>query len=174
MAKRKIRFNPFDPRSIEAAVQEVNKLHDKILKCSTETLNELARLGAEIAGNTVFEMDAIDTGELLASIYFVNASPEERVSKVVADSPHAGYVEYGTGIVGAGLAKGGSEHPNADADGWAYDVNNHGADGWWYFDKVRGRRRWTMGMPARPFMYSTRFELERQAPKITGKIFRSL
>lgn len=37
------------------------------------------------------------------------------------------YLEFGTGIAGKY-----NSHPDANKIGWEYDVNNHGAKGWWY------------------------------------------
>lgn len=72
---------------------------------------------------------------------------------------YAVYVEFGTGIKGAS-----SPHQNA----WTYDVNGHGAEGWWYpttasdpnkkkyFSKNKGVwLGWTAGQVKRPFMYDT-------------------
>jgi len=72
------------------------------------------------------------------------------------------FVEYGTGIVGAG-----AQHPNPEA-GWQYDTEGHGNKGWWYPTtdddpnplKRRGKDdgvlyAWTKGQRARPFMYNT-------------------
>lgn len=54
------------------------------------------------------------------------------------------FVEYGTGVVGASFP-----HP---VDPWEYDINNHGLEGWYYYDANK-KLRWTAGMPSRPYFY---------------------
>jgi hypothetical protein len=58
----------------------------------------------------------------------------------------AAFIEYGTGIVGAG-----QPHPKFP---WAYDVNDYGTDGWLYLDS-NNKLHWTMGTKAKPYMYDT-------------------
>lgn len=167
MAKHRLRVNLFDPQSLSNAVRRLEDVRDNILKNSTELLNQLADLGSQNARNMVVAYDAIDTGTLYNSIYPVGVAEGERISKVVADTPYAVYVEYGTGIVGSV-----NSHPAPDD--WAYDVNSHGEAGWYYFDEVRGKWSWTMGQPARPFMYETKLYLERLAPKVAANMYKKL
>jgi len=61
------------------------------------------------------------------------------------------YIEFGTGIVGES-----SPHPDAMANGWDYDVNNHGTKGWWY-----GHGKHTWGIPAYAIGYRGWELLER-------------
>ena len=58
---------------------------------------------------------------------------------------HAALVEYGTGIIGKGT------HPDP-ASGYQYDVNNHGEEGWFFYDQ-EGNIHWTRGMVAHRFLY---------------------
>lgn len=79
-----------------------------------------------------------------------------------ATSDHVMFIEYGTGIRGQE-----NPHPKADIDGWEYDVNEHGDEGWWYpttmADPNPTKRisangdiyAWTKGHMSRPFMYET-------------------
>lgn len=170
----KVRFNPFDQRSIADAVRRLYEIRDNITKCSNNVLDQLADMGARYAKGSVTAYRAYDTGYLHDSIHPEFTTADKRVSKVVADAWYAAYVEYGTGIVGAGLKEGGSEHPTAGMDGWDYDVNNHGEDGWWYFDFTRSKWQWTAGQPAKPFMYDTKLYLEKEAEDVYANVFAGL
>ena len=44
-------------------------------------------------------------------------------------------------------------------------------EGWWYYDEKQGRKRWTKGMPSRPFMYETARDLERKVVEIAREVF---
>lgn len=57
----------------------------------------------------------------------------------------AALVEYGTGIVGSGT------HPQPKM-GYQYDVNEHGDEGWYFYDQ-EGNLHWTKGMEAHRFLY---------------------
>lgn len=57
---------------------------------------------------------------------------------------YSAYVEFGTGINGSGT------HPNPQ--GYQYDVNGHGAEGWYFF--VDGEIHFTTGMEAHRYMFN--------------------
>lgn len=42
------------------------------------------------------------------------------------------YIEFGTGVVGEGLYP---DHEAIAMVDWVYDINDHGAKGWFYYDK---------------------------------------
>lgn len=77
------------------------------------------------------------------------------------DSDYAIYVEMGTGIIGQN-----DPHPNQMKLGisWQYDVNDHGTDGWRYYDEDSKRLRWTAGQASRPYIYDTYKWAERAIP----------
>lgn len=88
------------------------------------------------------------SGELVGSIRSLEPvnTGKEIIGTVVADAPHAGFVEFGTGLRGAGTYPG--ELPTEGVPitgGWVYDYKNQG---------------W-VGMPAHPFMRPA-YELARQ------------
>jgi hypothetical protein len=66
--------------------------------------------------------------------------------------------EMGTGVKG-------QNKPHPKADGWEYDINGHGEQGWWYpttdndpnpikrIGKDGQLRGWTAGLPSRRMFY---------------------
>lgn len=69
----------------------------------------------------------------------------DNLGKLINNCYYSAYVEYGTGVVGNGT------HP--DSEGYVYDVNMHGDNGWWFFDD-KGNMHWTKGMEAHRFLYN--------------------
>lgn len=126
-------------------------------------VRKLAERGAEIARIQVASLGAVYSSELLNSIIGIY-SEKDRVGIVRAGAPYAIFVEYGTGVVGAG-----SPHPKPD--GWQYDANGHGDEGWWYLNDRDGKVHWTRGYRSRPFMYNTARELEQQLESIAKEVF---
>lgn len=159
---RKISFG-LSVKEIDRAIKEVEKYKSELNAKISLLIETLTDYGVEIAKVQVQQLGAWYTGELESSIsgYF---SPSTGVGIIKAGAPYAVYVEFGTGVVGAG-----SPHP-APA-GWQYDVNDHGESGWWYYNDRDGKMHWTKGMQSRPFMYNTARELEQECVRIAKEVF---
>ena len=69
-----------------------------------------------------------------------------QLQKIINDCYYSAWVEYGTGTVGEGT--------HDDPKNYRYDVNNHGDNGWWFFDED-GNIHWTKGMTAHRYMYQS-------------------
>lgn len=151
------------PGSLERAEQEVKKYAMELDEKVEALIRKLAERGAMVAKIQLAALDAVYTGELLSSIEGIY-SEKDHVGIVRAGAPYAIFVEYGTGVIGAG-----SPHPKAD--GWQYDANGHGDKGWVYLNNRDGKYHWTRGYQSRPFMYNTARELERECVNIAKEVF---
>lgn len=162
MAKTVIRFS-LNEKDINRAIREVAKFKKSFLEKCNRLIKVLTDEGAEIARIKVAELDAVYTGELMNSIegYY---SPSLQAGFIRAGAYYAIYVEFGTGVVGSQ-----SSHPNPQ--GWQYDVNGHGDEGWVYYDDESGKFRWTKGFKSRPFMYNTARQLEKECKRIAEEVF---
>ena len=156
----RLRLNETD---IDRAISEIEEFKKEFIRKCNELVAVLTEEGAEIAKLKVVELDAVYTGELMNSIdgYY---SPTYNVGIIKAGAYYAAYVEFGTGVVGSR-----SPHPNPD--GWQYDVNSHGDEGWVYYDDESGKFRWTKGFKSRPFMYNTARQLEKECERIAQEVF---
>lgn len=132
--------------SIDNAIEIVRELRDDVALKAKELVEELVAYGVERAKFhiiTARPTAAVETWELYESIEgMYNATTGKGIIR--STSGHAFYVEFGTGVYGA-------------------DVNAHGDEGWWYFDKKEGRKRWTKGEPPRPFMFQTYLDVCEKA-----------
>ena len=149
--------------SIKAAIKELNKYKSELSKKTNLLVQKLVEAGVEIAKQEVLTLGAFDSGELHDSLDGLMYTDGAR-GIIFTDCGHAAFVEFGSGIVGAG-----SPHPTMP---WAYDVNNHGEAGWVYFDEKQGLFRWTKGMPSRPYMYLTAQRLEERVAEIARDVFK--
>ncbi len=83
--------------------------------------------------------------------------------------PYSAFVEYGTGVVGAGT------HP--ESGDYQYDENGHGDSGWFFFDN-EGTLHWTRGMEAHAYLYNAvsdyyyKGEAERILDELINKMLR--
>lgn len=154
-----------DVKSIDKAIQEINRFEEKLKPAMQCLIDYLCEKGVEIARAELifFDNPAYRTGDLSNSITSRN---ENGVGKVIAgeglvdgegNGSYAIYVEYGTGIYGA-------------------DVNGHGFSGWWYeapwgtWESMGKKYAWTNGMPPRPFMGNTLNDLEEEAAVMGGQV----
>lgn len=154
-------------KSINKAIRDLERYREEFLRKCNELIKQLTEYGSEFAKFEVLRLGAFDTGELADSIqgYF---EPDIGIGFIRAECWYAVYVEFGTGVVGAGSA-----HPDAGAHGWVYDANHHGDNGWVYFNEREGKIMWTKGQPSHPFMYNTFRELQQKAHDIAKSVFNA-
>jgi hypothetical protein len=131
-------------------------------KAVTGMFDELGPLVVDLAKQNLAAQGFITRypSELEASIQYERVSDDELI--VSADAGFAAYVEFGTGIVGAG-----SPHPEASEKGVKYDRNKHGEKGWVYFKNDKFRR--TRGQTSKPFMYETAQQIPDVAMEALGR-----
>lgn len=142
-----------DPVSIGKAIQEIERIRDKIIPAAEKLVAELTMKGVEIARAVVMEFDPpiYDSGFLAENLY---GQAEGTSGTVATDAYYAMYVEFGTGSVG----QGGSS------------VGTYTDGGWVYYNEQIDKFFYTEGMAARPFMYTTFRQLEEEAEKNGGRI----
>lgn len=151
-----------DANSIDEAITKLKDYQARVEAAGTKIVERLTKDGAKQAQDLVSYMNAVDTGELMGSII---GEADGNKGTITAGTDHAAYVEFGTGVVGAG-----SPHPNPV--GWAYDINGHGDAGWIYKGDD-GRLHWTRGMPSRPYMYDTAQMLAEAVPQVAQEVLES-
>lgn len=157
--------------SIRQLQKELVRYQEYLTNKAAQLAKALSEIGVDIAQVQVADLDAIFTGELIASIHseYKDSTKHGAIFAVVADSSHAIYVEIGTGIVGA-------QHPYPGklpviyAQGKTIRQLSDGRYGWFYQDD-NGDWWFTEGMPSRPFMYLTSLELQEQIVNVAMDIF---
>jgi hypothetical protein len=153
-------------KSVQSAIKKIERYKETLNRRCLRLVEQLTERGVKIAKFNVQNLGAFYTGELESSIdgYF---SPSLGVGIIYAGSWYAVYVEFGSGIRGQE-----AQHPMSGQVGYVYDVNNHGEEGWVYFNERDGQYHWTDGMPSRPFMYDTVQQLDAICEKVAKQIFR--
>ena len=134
-----------------------------------EFVRKMTERGHQIVQEQIVEkgkINALSTGELFNSVVSVYDA-SANVGMVEVTAPHAAFVEFGTGVVGKG-----SPHPEAMQNGWNYDYNNRGSEGWLYFNPNDGKLHRTAGQPASPFFYDARKQLEDEKLSIAREVFK--
>lgn len=171
MAKKRLKAD-LSISGIRQLQKDIEKYQNSLEYKARLLAEKLAEMGVEIARVKISNLDAIFTGDLIQSVHteYKGSTRGGAIFCVVADSEHALFVEFGTGIVGAKhpypgnlpmvYAQGKTIRQLADGRyGWFYPAD----DGNWYF---------TEGMPSRPFMYETSLELQKKVVSVAKQIFK--
>lgn len=163
MGKTVIKF-ALGTTEINRAIRELERYKKDFKRKWTALMDRLTEEGAEIARTKVIQLDAVMFGDLVNSIDGVY-DPATGIGIIRAGAPHAVFVEFGTGVKG-------QNNPHPEPEGWKYDTNQHGEEGWWYWGEWDSNWHWTQGMPSRPFMWETSKELPLLFDKLAREVFR--
>lgn len=161
------------PSSIEKAISEVREYQREVERKTRLLVQRLMDYGADIARVKIVSLGAFYSGELISGVsgYY---SPALNAGFVRVASDHVAFVEFGTGVVGQN-----SPHKNGEylaRASWGYATGSkifttkNGKVGWIYPTKDGGFR-FTEGVRARPFLYETALELQRQFPTMAKEVF---
>lgn len=145
--------------------KELEDYADKLEKAIDDGMSEIevvvGKKMTEYASNYV-----LDESNLMKTSYLDKIG---NTLEIGYNAEYAGFVEYGTGIVG-------QENPHPKPQAVAsngkiyaeYDGGEYGDNGWFYYDENK-RLHWTKGMPSRPVMYKTYLYASRALANIIGK-----
>ena len=175
MKEKPIKLNCFSQSSIQNAIKALQSYQDNLTYKCQLLAEKLAEKGVEIARVQISDLDAVFTSELLQSVHseYKGSVKGGGVWAVVADSKHAAFVEFGTGIIGKANPYKGALPEGVD---WQYASGKtirqlaDGRYGWFYKGKD-GNWYFTEGMPSRPFMYNTANELRSIIVSTAKEVF---
>lgn len=176
MAKKTLKAD-LSVSSIRQLQKDLIRYQEYLTNKAAQLAKRLSELGVDIAQVQIADLDAIFTGELIASIHseYKDSTKYGAIFAVVADSSHAVFVEFGTGQRGEDKPY---PYPLPEGVSWDYNVGKtirqNATTGryFWFYPGQDGKWHYTEGMPSRPFMYLTSVELIREVPKIAKEIFK--
>lgn len=162
--------------SIRQLQKDLIRYQEYLTNKAAQLAKRLSELGVDIAQVQIADLDAIFTGELIASIHseYKDSTKYGAIFAVVADSSHAVFVEFGTGQRGKDKPY---PYPLPEGVSWDYNVgktirkNQVTGRYFWFYPGQDGKWHYTEGMPSRPFLYNTSMELIREVPKIAKEVF---
>lgn len=148
--------------------------YKKDLKVSTSVgLQTLAKLGTQVA---LQEGSRFSTNLIKGNVTWYKVTDEHYV--ITTLNPLLTLLEYGTGVIG-------ENNPSKTAikNGYQYKIGSKiktytityasgitvEKEGWFYYDKKKGKVRFTQGLPPRPFFETTAKFLHEVAPRYVGK-----
>lgn len=182
--KRKIQLT-LNTRSIDAAIKEVKGRKLYIERRTKTACERIAERAVDLCRANLLAETMQQSGDLYdkisADVVYDGDKKNGKFRVILkADSEHALYVEFGSGIEGKK-----SPHPQAgkwggkkyrDTGWWTAADGKDMAQmyGWLPFELPDGTViYYTEGQPARPFMYKTRQQLQEEIPKILREVFKT-
>jgi hypothetical protein len=163
----KITVNPFDPKSIDSAIQMVKQYKRDFEAKESEFLLRLSEIGVRVAQSGFATADYDGVNDVVVSMERTNNG-----YSVVASGKTVGFIEFGTGV----------KHPEWDNTGMDYTPpkhgtygKGHGADldnqgnpkGWWF---ASGRH--TYGNTPAEAMRTARDEMVENVIRIAREVWR--
>ena len=161
----KIRVDPFDKASINAAIKQVQQYKKDFLAKEKIFVNRLAEIGVSVAttGFAVADYDGIKD-------VTVRLEWNGNKAVIIAEGETVGFIEFGTGI----------KNPEWDNSGMDYTPPKHGTYGkkrgarphGWYFKPGEGAVQHTYGNPPAEAMRTARDVMIERIARIAREVFR--
>ena len=161
----KIRVNPFDKASIDAAIKQVQEYKKDFIDKEKLFVKKLAEIGVSVA-STGFSLADYDGNN------DVTVRLEWRGNKaiVIAEGETVGFIEFGTGI----------KNPEWDNSGMDYTPPKHGTYGkkhgarphGWYFKPGEGSVQHTFGNVPAEAMRTARDVMIEKVAQIAREVWR--
>jgi hypothetical protein len=162
----KIVINPLDPKSVSAALKQVQQYKKDFLVKEQEFVRRLAEIGVRVAqaGFTMADYDGVN--DVVVSMVQTGNG-----YSVVASGTTVGFIEFGTGV----------KHPEWDNTDMNYTPPKHGTygkglganpHGWWFKQNDGGRARHTYGNPPAEAMRTARDEMVERVTQIAREVWK--
>ena len=139
----KIAVDPFDPKSIDKALRQLEQYKKDFLAKEEEFVRRLAEIGVSVASEGFSAADYDGVNDVTVRLEFSG----DRAA-VIAEGESVGFIEFGTGI----------SYPEWDSSGMDYTPPEHGTygqgkgarpKGWFYYPNEGAAARHTYGnLPA--------------------------
>lgn len=139
-------------KGLDSLMRKLDALGGDVQNALAQAVMETAEVAAADArtlapANSMSQADGAGGGSLRSSIATEKKTlPDGSEARVFTNAPHAGFVEFGTGPVGAGNHAGISPHVSP-----SYTTRKS----WVYPTVIKGEETFvtTSGQPARPYLY---------------------
>lgn len=162
----RIVINPFDKKSIDAAVAQVKRYQKDFEAKEQEFVRRLVEIGVQVASAGFSVADYDGRNDVV-----VGLEKTRDGYTVVASGETVGFIEFGTGV----------KYPEWDSSGMSYTPPKHGTygkgqganrHGWWFRENEGGRAKHTYGnMPAEA-MRTARDEMVENVMRIAREVWR--
>lgn len=162
----RIRVNPFDKRSVENAIKQLEQYERDFEVKKAEFARRLAEIGVRVASAGFSTADYDGDNDVVVSLI-----QTQNGATVVASGETVGFIEFGTGV----------KNPEWDNAGMEYTPPKHGTygkgkgknpNGWYFTQSPGARATHTYGNHPAEAMRTARDEMVEQAIRIAREVWR--
>lgn len=180
MAKETVKFDCLDVSAIDALIERTKDLRDGIRGAKMlKFLEELGKEGIHYATArfNAAQYDGVNDVTVDMPLALVRYTDKGASVTLTATGQTVLFIEYGTGVYyGDDASVRAALLPGSDVLGRGeYSVKygaGHGYDnGWYYYDRATGAKRYTHGNPSNGCMYQTQKYLESKIVDIAKEVF---
>lgn len=162
----KITVNPFDQKTITAAIKQLRQYEKDFQKKEAEFVRRLAEIGVSVArvGFSVADYDGVND-------VVVSLEQTPTGAAVVASGETVGFIEFGTGVKFREWDNTGMEYtpPRHGTYGKGRGKNPHG----WYFKQNEGgAARHTYGNPPAEAMLTARDRMIERVVQVAREVWK--
>jgi len=161
----KIKVNPFDKASIDAAIKQVQEYKKDFLAKEKIFVKRLAEIGVSVASTGFAVADYDGENDVTVRLEWIGNK-----AVVIAEGYTVGFIEFGTGI----------KNPEWDNSGMDYTPPRHGTYGkkhgarphGWYFKPGEGAVQHTLGNQPAEAMRTARDVMIERITRIAREVWR--
>lgn len=161
----KITINPFDKKSIDKAIKQLEQYKKDFLAKEEIFVKKLAEIGVSVAstGFALADYDGVNDVS-------VRLEWQGNKATVIAEGETVGFIEFGTGV----------KYPEWDNSGMEYTPPKHGTYGkghgarpkGWYFKPGEGAVQHTYGNPPAEAMRTARDVMIEKVTQIAREVWK--
>lgn len=162
----KIVINPFDKKSIDAAIKQLKQYEKDFQKKETEFIRRLVEIGVSVAtvGFATADYDGVN------DVLIADTQNGSRAA-VIAYGETVGFIEFGTGV----------NNPEWDNTGMEYTPPAHGTygkgrgknpHGWYFKQSEGGMARHTYGNPPAEAMLTARDRMIESVIQVAKEVWK--
>lgn len=161
----KITIDPFDPKSVDAALAQLEQYKKDFLEKEKEFVKRLAEIGVSVASEVFATADYDGENDVK-----VRLEADGTRAAVIAEGEAVGFIEFGTGI----------RNPEWDDSGMDFTPPKHGTfgkghgarpKGWFYYPKEGEPARRSFGNPPAEAMRTARDTILEQITQIASEVW---
>ncbi len=162
----RIRINPFDKKSIDRAIKELQQYEKDFARKETEFVRRLKEIGVSVARSGFATADYDGVNDVL-----ITDTQLDNKAMVIAYGQTVGFIEFGTGV----------KFPEWDGSETEYTPPEHGTYGkgkgaqlhGWYFKQSDGAAaRHTYGNPPAQAMLTARNAMIERVTQIAREVWK--
>lgn len=162
----KIVIDPFDPKSVDRAIKQVEQYKKDFESKEKEFIRRLAEIGVQVASAGFAMADYDGVNDVVVSLVTTGNR-----ACVVANGESVGFIEFGTGI----------RNPEWDSTGMDYTPPAHGTYGkghgkqpygWWFYPNDGGAAVHTYGNHPAEAMLTARDVMVERVIQIAREVWR--